>query len=58
MSVFPSTAGCERVHPQAAGLAGGRLPDEGRRRQVTILSLSRGHCLKIGQKVDKCLLVV
>lgn len=35
MIVFCSTAGCERVHPQAAGLAGGRLPDEGRGRQVT-----------------------
>lgn len=34
-SVLCSTAGCERVHPQAAGLAGGRLPDESWRRQVT-----------------------
>lgn len=34
-SVLWSTAGCERVHPQAAGLAGGCIPDEGWRRQVT-----------------------
>lgn len=28
------TAGCKRIHTQAARLAGGRIPDEGRGGQV------------------------
>lgn len=41
-----STAGCKRVHPQAPGLAGGRLPDEGRRGQVTTFVIIDKDILK------------